>query len=45
MTDGLNIKTLKARLRWWLATADKTDAGSSVSRRIDLAARSALGQF
>jgi len=45
MTDGLNTNTLKSRLRWWLTTADKTDEGSSVSRRIDLAARSALGQF
>lgn len=45
VTDGLNTTTLKARLRWWLTTADKTDEGSPVSRRIGLAARSALGQF
>ncbi|KAI9449402.1 hypothetical protein BJY52DRAFT_1307592 [Lactarius psammicola] len=45
VTDGLNTTALKARLRWWLTTADKTDEGSPVSRRIGLAARSALGQF
>lgn len=45
MTDGLNTTALKARLRWWLTTADKIDEGSPVSRRIGLAARSALGQF
>jgi hypothetical protein len=45
VTDGLSITTLKARLRWWLATADKTEEGSPISRRVGLAARSALGQF
>ncbi|KAH9058808.1 hypothetical protein EDB87DRAFT_1563871 [Lactarius vividus] len=45
VTDGLNTTTLKSRLRWWLTIADKTDEGSPISRRIDLAARSALGQF
>ncbi|KAH8995729.1 hypothetical protein EDB92DRAFT_159415 [Lactarius akahatsu] len=45
VTDGLNTTALKSRLRWWLTIADKTDEGSPVSRRIDLAARSALGQF
>ncbi|KAF8270247.1 hypothetical protein EI94DRAFT_1571874 [Lactarius quietus] len=45
VTDDLNARILKARMRWWLTTADKTDEGSPVSRRISLAARSALGQF
>jgi len=45
VTDGLNTTTLKARLRWWLTMADKTDEGTAVSRRIALAARSALGKF
>ncbi|KAI9511142.1 hypothetical protein F5148DRAFT_402926 [Russula earlei] len=45
VTDGLNTATLKARLRWWLTTADKTDNGSPISRRIALTARSALRQF
>lgn len=45
VTDGLNTTTLKARLRWWLTMADKTDDGTAVSRRIALAARSALGKF
>jgi len=39
------MTTLKARLRWWLAKADKTDEGTAVSRRIALAAQSTLGQF
>ncbi|KAH9083897.1 hypothetical protein EDB83DRAFT_2332008 [Lactarius deliciosus] len=42
VTDDLNTTALKSRLRWWLTIADKTDEGSPVSRRIDLAARSAL---
>ncbi|KAH9176773.1 hypothetical protein EDB89DRAFT_1939827 [Lactarius sanguifluus] len=45
VTDGLNTTALKSRLRWWLTIADKIEEGSPVSRRIDLAARSALGQF
>lgn len=45
LTDGLNTTTLKARLRWWLTTADRTDEGTPVSRRVALAAQSALGQF
>ncbi|KAH9046884.1 hypothetical protein EDB84DRAFT_1463972 [Lactarius hengduanensis] len=45
VSDGLSTTALKSRLRWWLTIADKTDEGSPVSRRIDLAARSALGQF
>jgi len=44
-TDALDKSTLKARLRWWLAMADKTDEGTPVSRRIALVAQSALGQF
>jgi len=45
VTDGLNTATLKARLRWWLITADKTEDGTPVSRRIALTAQSALGRF
>ncbi|KAI0001290.1 hypothetical protein BJV74DRAFT_766424 [Russula compacta] len=45
LTDGLNTTTLKARLRWWLTAADRTDEGTPVSRRVALAAQSALGQF
>jgi len=45
VTDDLNTTTMKARLRWWLTTADKTDEGTAVSRRIALAARSALDKF
>lgn len=44
-TDDLGQSTLKARLRWWLTMADKTDEGTRVSRRIALVAQSALGQF
>jgi hypothetical protein len=36
---------MKARLRWWLTTADRSDEGTPVSRRIVLASQSALGQF
>jgi hypothetical protein len=39
------MTTLKARLRWWLAMADKIDEGTPVSRRTALVAQSALGQF
>jgi len=45
VTDGLSTATLKARLRWWLTTANKTEDGTPVSRRIALAAQSALGRF
>ena len=45
MTDGLNTTTMKARLRLWLTMADKTGEGTAVSRRIALAARSALGKL
>jgi len=45
MTDGLSTTVLKARLRWWLATVDKTNEGTAASRRIALAAQSALGKF
>jgi hypothetical protein len=45
MTDGLSTTELKARLRWWLATVDKTNEGTAASRRIALAAQSALGKF
>lgn len=44
-TAGLDKHTLNARLRWWLTMADKTEEGTPVSRRIALAAQSALGQF
>jgi LETM1 and EF-hand domain-containing protein 1 len=44
-TDGLDKSTLKARIRWWLTMADKTDEGTPVSRRIALVAQGALGQF
>jgi len=45
MTDSQSTTLLKARLRWWLATADKTNDGTAASRRIALAAQSALGKF
>jgi len=45
VTDGLSTTTLKARLRWWLTKADEANEGTAVSRRIALAAQSALGQF
>jgi len=45
VNDSLNTTALKARLRQWLGTADKTDEGSPVSRRIVLVARGALGQL
>jgi hypothetical protein len=44
-TDDLDKSTLKARIRWWLTMADKSDEGTPVSRRIALVAQSALGQF
>ncbi|KAI0256312.1 hypothetical protein BJV78DRAFT_1358280 [Lactifluus subvellereus] len=45
LTDGLNTATLKARLRWWLTNADRIDEGTAISRRITLAAQSALDKF
>jgi hypothetical protein len=45
VTDGLDKTTLKARLRWWLTRAGRTDEGTPISRRTVLATRSALGQF
>jgi LETM1 and EF-hand domain-containing protein 1, mitochondrial len=44
-TGDVDKSTLKARLRWWLTMADKTDEGTPVSRRIALTAQSALGQI
>ena len=41
----MNTATLKARLRWWLTNADRTDEGTAISRRITLAAQSALDKF
>ncbi|THH05464.1 hypothetical protein EW146_g9895 [Bondarzewia mesenterica] len=38
----VNSSTLKSRLRWWLTNVDKFDEGDIVSRRIVLAARSAV---
>lgn len=45
VSNGLSTTKMKARLRWWLTTADRSNEGTPVSRRIVLACQSALGQF
>ncbi|KAI0051260.1 hypothetical protein FA95DRAFT_1485894 [Auriscalpium vulgare] len=44
ISDDLTSKTQKARLRWWL-TGMQAAEGDAIARRVQLVARSALGQF